>query len=89
MSASTQCPHSDLHIDIHNQGFVDSNLHYLEIKMRCKTCDKPMVFRGCPLGLTPQHPTMALDGTEIRLPFLGEDEEPAGNLVGFVGRQVV
>lgn len=88
MSGSTQCPHSDLHFHLHNQGFHDTNVHYLEVKATCKICNKPMIFRGCPLGLTPAHPTMSLDGTEIRLPFLGEDEEPGGNLISVVGRQV-
>lgn len=89
MSASTQCPHSDLHFEIHHQGFDDSSIHYLEIKASCKTCGKRMIFRGAPFGLTPAHPTMAIDGSEMRLPFLGEGEELTGKVIGFVGRQVV
>lgn len=86
MNASTQCPHSDLHFEIRNVGFSDTNLHYLEIKARCKICELPMVFRGLPLGLTPAHPTGELGGQEARLPFLADGEEMTGKVAGFVGR---
>jgi len=83
-----ECPHSDIHWHIHHQAFHDCNLHYLEIKGRCKLCDKPLIFRGAPLGMTPKHPTMSLGGQEIRLPFLAEGEEPKGKIIGFVGHEV-
>ena len=86
--ASSRCPHSDVHFHINNAGFGNTNIHYLEITGHCNICDKPLVFRGAPLGMTPMHPTMALDGSEIRLPFLVEGEEYDGNAMGFVGRQV-
>jgi len=88
MSGSAQCPRSDLHFDIHHAGFSDCSIHYLEIKARCKICDKRMVFQGLPLGMTPHHPTGALDGGEARLPFLGEGEELTGKVIGFTGRVV-
>lgn len=78
-----------MHWNLHHQGFHDSNLHYLEITGRCNTCGKAAEFRGIPLGLSPQHPTMAIDGSEIRFPWFGEGEEPNGPMIGFVGRQVV
>jgi hypothetical protein len=87
-TASTQCPHSDLDITVNNQAFVDSNQHYLEIKVSCKICGKPMVFKGMPFGVLPDRPTMSIDGQEIILPFLGEGEEPTGKVMGFVGKQV-
>lgn len=88
MSGSAQCPHTDLHFDLNNVHFADASIHYLEIKARCKICDKPMVFRGLPLGLSPHHPTGELGGYEVRLPFVGEGEEPTGNLMGFTGSVV-
>ncbi len=88
MNASTQCPHSDLHFDLNHVGLADTNVHYLEIKARCKICEKPMVFRGLPLGLTPYHPTGEVGGFEARLPFLAEGEELSGNIVGFTGKLV-
>lgn len=85
MSASNQCHHPDLHFDLNHVNLADSSVHYLEIKARCKVCERPMVFRGLPLGLSPNQPTGELGGYEARLPMIGEDEEPSGNLIGFVG----
>lgn len=85
MSASQQCHHPDLHFDSNHVSMGDSNVHYLEIKARCRVCDVPMVFRGLPLGLSPHQPTMQIDGQEVRLPMLGKGEEPEGTLIGFTG----
>jgi hypothetical protein len=84
MSGSSQCPHSDLHFDIKHIHLQDSNVAYVEMKARCTICQKPMVFRGLPLGLSPNQPTGELDGHEVRLPIIGEGEEPTGNQIGFV-----
>lgn len=88
MPGSTQCPHSDVHFNLKNVGFADTNIHYLEITGRCALCDKKLTFRGCPLGVSPAHPTMTLGGEEIRIPFLCEGEEPTGNQIGFTGRMI-
>ncbi|MCG8595652.1 MAG: hypothetical protein MI785_14990 [Kiloniellales bacterium] len=85
MSATSQCPQSDLHFDIRHVRMEDSNIHYLEVKARCKICGSPMVFRGLPLRVSPEQPTGELGGYEARLPMLGEGEEPSGSLIGFVG----
>jgi len=89
MSATVQCPHSDLHIAVNHVAFGDTNVHYLEIRARCKVCDRPVVFRGVPLGLSPHHPTGELGGYEVRLPFLVEGEEPTGKLLGFTGKRTL
>ena len=88
MSGSQQCPHSDVHFDLEHICLKDSSIHYLQIKGRCKICSKTIEFRGLPFGVTPAHPTMAVDGSEIVIPFLGEGEELTGQKIGFVGRQV-
>lgn len=85
---SSQCPHPDLHFTLNHVHLEDSNVHYLEITATCNICSSPMAFRGMPLGLSPGHPTMALDGSEAILPFLGAGEEPAGKLIGLVGRVI-
>lgn len=82
MSASTQCPHSDLHLNINNAGFGDTNLHYLEITARCKICGKRAAFRG-PMGMMPDQPAVAPDGSEIRVPFIFEGEQLTGKPMGF------
>ena len=88
MNASSQCPHNDLHINIQHIGFDDSNIQYIEIKATCRICDKPMVFQGLPLGLTPAHPTGELGGYEVRLPILAEGEELTGKILSFAGKVV-
>lgn len=85
MTATSQCHHPDLHFNLNVVHLTDTNVHYLEIKATCKICETPMIFRGVPLGLSPHHPTGEFGGYEIRLPFIGEGEEPSGNLTGFVG----
>lgn len=88
MSGSTQCPHSDVHPHLNEARFGNTNIRYLEVSGRCKICDQPIRFRGAPLGMTPTHPTMALDGSEIVLPFLFGDEEFDGKAISFVGGPV-
>jgi hypothetical protein len=88
MNASSQCPHSDLHIHVHHVHLADCNVHYLEVKATCNICKKPMLFRGLPLGLSPNQPTAELGGQEARLPVIGEGEEPAGDLIGFIGGMI-
>lgn len=83
MSGSSQCPHSDLHFHLNNAYFGDTNIHYLEIKAHCNICKAPMVFRGLPAGLSPEHPTASIDGQEAVLPFLAADEDLTGKPFGY------
>jgi hypothetical protein len=83
-----QCPHSDMHFNVHHQAFHDSNLHYLEITGKCRICGKAAEFRGMPIGLSPAQPTMGADGLEIRIPWFGEDEEPRGPMISALVGQV-
>lgn len=87
-SDSSQCPHTDHHYEINMACFGNTNIRYLEIKGRCTICDAPIRFRGLPMGLSPMHPTMALDGSDVALPIMHGDEEYDGKAMGFVGRQV-
>lgn len=82
---SAQCPHSDLAFELRHVMMENSNVHYVEMSAACKVCGVPMQFRGMPFGVTPEHPTMAMDGSEVTLPLLGKGEEPRGNLTGMVG----
>jgi hypothetical protein len=78
VTASSKCHHPDLHFHLNHVCMADTNVHYLEVTAKCNVCDAPMLFRGCPLGLTPAHPTASLGGDEIRLPMIAEGEEPTG-----------
>ena len=82
---SGQCPHPDVHINLNHQMMGDSNVHYLEITAHCNVCNAQMAFRGLPFGVSPNHPTMAIDGSEVILPFTGVGEEPAGSLISVTG----
>ena len=77
-----QCPHSDMHYHLNTASFGDTNLRYLEITGKCTICGKAAVFRG-PLGMGPDGPGVAADGSEARLPFLFEGEDLTGKPIGF------
>jgi len=88
MAGDEACPHEDLDITVNNQGFSDTNVHYLEIRATCKICQQAMRFRGMPYGVSPHHPTMSIDGVEVRLPFLPDGEQLSGKVIGFGVRRV-
>jgi hypothetical protein len=83
MSASSQCPHSDIHYHLNHHRSGDTNLMYLEITAKCSICNGDMAFRGAPMGSSPNHPAMSPDGKEMRLPFLCEGEDLTGKPIGF------
>lgn len=86
MSASTKCPHTDLHFDLNTVSFGDSNIKSVEIKAKCNVCQMPMVFFGLPLGMSLTQPTASLGGHEVRLPMCGEQDVPqypASGVTGF------
>lgn len=86
MSASTQCPHSDVHFHLNQAVSGDTPLRTLEISGHCKICNAPMHFRSDVVGSLPTRPTASPDGTEARLPFVFGDEHATGKEVGFVVR---
>lgn len=81
MSASTICPHSDVHFHLNTAIFGNTNIRYLEITGHCKICDAPLRFRG-PVGVSPDHPTVSVFGNEASLPFLFGEEEYDGRATG-------
>lgn len=84
MSASSKCPHPDIHYHINTVCFEDSNVKSVEIKAKCNVCQMTMVFLGCPLGVSFKQPTASLGGDEIRLPMCGELDGP-DNTSGVIG----
>jgi hypothetical protein len=82
VSGSTQCPHPELDFDLNVASFGDTNIRYLEVLGRCKTCEQRITFRG-PVGMSPLHPAMALDGSELRAPFMIGTEAYDGKASGF------
>lgn len=83
----TQCPHLEFSFHIRVARITDTNIKHAEVTGRCVNCDGIAHFRGMHFGCTPEHPTMAIDGSEANLPFTVGDEEYDGKATGFVGRQ--
>lgn len=71
MSASAQCHHPDFTMDMRSMHFPSTNIHFLQVRLTCKTCAAPMKFIAEPVG-----PTTSPDMLEISFPFIGHDEEP-------------
>ncbi len=86
MSASSKCPHSDLHYALNTVSFDDANVKSLEIKATCNVCGATMRFLGCPIGVSFKQPTASAFGDEIRIPLVAMEEEPnvESGLVGAV-----
>lgn len=70
----------DFHINV--QQFGDTNLKYLEVAGACRLCGRTLAFRG-PAGISPAHPTVAIDGGEAVLPCLFDGETYDGKAAGY------
>ncbi|ACB80898.1 hypothetical protein Mpop_2743 [Methylorubrum populi BJ001] len=77
MSASTKCPHSDLHFHLNIANLVDANVKAVDLTCSCKICGTPMRFLGMPHGVSMAQPTMSVDGLEARFPLVARNEEPS------------
>lgn len=82
-----QCPHLEFSFHIRVARIADTNIKYAEVTGHCVNCNGIARFRGMNFGCTPEHPTMAIDGSEANLPFMVGEEEYDGKAIGFVGRQ--
>ncbi len=92
MSASTQCPHSDLQFDVHHTGMVDSNVGSVTVKATCNICGARMrLSRGLPMGASSLGPTIEpdTDGLGIMFPVIAEGEEPNKEWGFVMTRQVI
>lgn len=41
-----------------------------EVKVRCDACGESFTFQGLPAGSSGEHPTVSVDGQELRAPML-------------------
>lgn len=91
MSASSQCPHSDINFDINHVHMTDSNIASVQITAQCKICGVAMrLDRGLPWGANSRHPTHASD-TEggILIPMIANGEEPTKEYGFTITRAVI
>lgn len=77
------CEHADVHIHVNHHRSGDTNVQYLEITVACTVCQRPLVFRGLDMGMSPDRPMVSPDGREARLPIIGEGERVRGDPAGF------
>lgn len=74
MSASSKCPHLEFKAQVNVQRMEDTGLKYAELTVECLHCGAPAVWRGLPMGLSPDQPTSSIDAKEAVLPFLCEGD---------------
>ncbi|CAN7301881.1 hypothetical protein LJR231_001540 [Phyllobacterium sp. LjRoot231] len=75
MSASTQCPHPDFQFQVNVANIEDDTIKMVDITGHCTICGKAAVFRGVPLGVSWHHPTVSVDGQELRVPMVVDGDE--------------
>ena len=78
-----KCPHFNFAADVKVARIEDTGLKYAELTVRCSDCGKPAVFRGLPVGLSPDHPTASFGDEEVNLPFLCEGDDYNGQGIGY------
>lgn len=83
MSGSAKCPHPEFHLHFNMMNFPDTNIRYLEISGFCKTCLDKLTWRGLPMGLNPDFPTMNVAGETAHLPLMIGEEIYDGKSIGF------
>lgn len=75
------CIHEDVHFSLNHHRSGDSNTHFVELTCKCNVCGVDMHFTGCEWGHSPNKPTMAPDGCEIRIPMRGATEPQRGSQI--------
>jgi len=75
------CDHPSFEGHIAVNRLVDIGRFAADISIVCAVCGLPFRFMGLPGGLSPDHPTISVDGTEARLPLM-----PAGSSRGSLVR---
>jgi hypothetical protein len=76
------CNHPDVHYHINRNRFENTNLEYLEISGKCKSCDAPIHFRCGLTGMSPNTPGVDLAGTSLSIPTTIGDEPYDGKAIG-------
>lgn len=85
MNSPDHPPHTcveNMHYHLNLAHFGDTNMKYLEVTGNCSICGRKAQFRG-PIGLNPNHATVAFDGSQAVLPYTFEDETYDGKAVGY------
>jgi hypothetical protein len=74
------CPHEDFMAQVNvarltnDAGTVQA--YTAEITVNCAHCDEPFRWIGAPAGLSPHHPAVSIDETELRAPLRPASSDP-------------
>lgn len=76
MSASSQCHHPDLHIELNHVRATEGNVHFVEVKATCNVCSAPMIFQvDAAEAHDPARPVALIDRQVLVAPLVGWPEE--------------
>ena len=82
------CNHEDFRCDanVFRLSTVEGGpiTHYCAgTTIKCCQCDERFEFIGLPLGMSAYRPTVSMDGTELRVPFMPQGQRPPEGLPGY------
>jgi hypothetical protein len=84
---NSQCLHMNFHAQVNvgrltnDSGVVTS--YTTDITVKCADCNTPLEFVGLPLGSSPYHPTVSMDGLELQAPITPQGTKPPDGLPGY------
>lgn len=89
MTDTPRCTvHPRFTIEAETTHIDGTNLYYTDLRMRCAACGTAMRFRG-QVGLSPNHPAIRIDGSEVTIPAVPDGEElRADNPSALIGYSV-
>lgn len=65
------CEHVEVTLDMQSGRFAETNVRFLQVRLCCATCAKPMEFISEPVG-----PTLDPDLCGISFPYVAQGEVP-------------
>jgi hypothetical protein len=65
------CEHVAMTVDMQSGRFAETNVRFLQVRIKCAACDKPMEFISEPVG-----PTLDPDLCGISFPYVAQGEVP-------------
>ncbi len=70
-----ECQHLDFDAYVAVNRLEDSGRFAADVRIECRDCRKPFVFKGLPPGVNLDGAAVSIDGTEARLAIAPQDED--------------
>lgn len=75
------CPHENMAADVDVNRLTDDEdgpvvAYVADIRVRCIDCDEPFRWIGVPAGMSPRHPMVSVDETELHAPMRPASSDP-------------